>query len=53
MEALFTIDEETGMTGAFGLRPGLLNADILINMDSEDEGEVYVGCAGGIDVSAS
>ncbi len=53
LEALFTVDEETGMTGAFGLKPGLLDADILINMDSEDEGELYVGCAGGIDVSAS
>lgn len=53
VEALFTIDEETGMTGAFGLKPGLLEADILINMDSEDEGELYVGCAGGIDISAS
>ncbi len=47
IEALFTVDEETGMTGAFGLKPGLLNGDILINMDSEDEGELYVGCAGG------
>jgi dipeptidase D len=53
IEALFTIDEETGMTGAFGLKPGLLEGEILINMDSEDEGELYVGCAGGIDVSAS
>jgi dipeptidase D len=53
VEALFTIDEETGMTGAFGLKPGLLDGDILINMDSEDEGELYVGCAGGIDVLAS
>ncbi|MFO7668366.1 MAG: aminoacyl-histidine dipeptidase, partial [Bacteroidales bacterium] len=53
VEALFTIDEETGMTGAFGLKPGLLSADILLNMDSEDEGELYVGCAGGIDVSAT
>jgi dipeptidase D len=49
IEALFTIDEETGMTGAFGLKPGLLDGDILLNLDSEDEGEVYVGCAGGID----
>jgi dipeptidase D len=53
VEALFTVDEETGMTGAFGLQPGLLDGDILINMDSEDEGELTVGCAGGINVSAS
>lgn len=52
VEALFTIDEETGMAGVFGLEPGLLKGDILINLDSEDEGELYVGCAGGIDVSA-
>jgi dipeptidase D len=52
LEALFTIDEETGMTGAFGLKKGLLKGDILMNLDSEDEGELYVGCAGGIDVSA-
>jgi dipeptidase D len=51
VEALFTIDEETGMTGAKGLKKGLLNGDILMNLDSEDEGELYVGCAGGIDVS--
>ena len=50
LEALFTIDEETGMTGAFGLKKGLLKGDILMNLDSEDEGELYVGCAGGIDV---
>jgi dipeptidase D len=53
LEALFTIDEETGMTGAFGLKKGLLHGDILMNLDSEDEGELYVGCAGGIDVSAT
>jgi len=53
VEALFTIDEETGMTGAFGLKKGLLKGDILMNLDSEDEGELYVGCAGGIDVSIS
>jgi len=47
IEALFTIDEETGMTGAFGLKAGLLKGDILMNLDSEDEGELYVGCAGG------
>jgi dipeptidase D len=52
IEALFTIDEETGMTGVFGLEKGLLHGDILLNLDSEDEGELYVGCAGGIDVSA-
>lgn len=49
IEALFTIDEETGMTGANELKPGMLNGDILLNMDSEDEGELYIGCAGGID----
>ena len=53
IEALFTIDEETGMAGVFGLKKGLLNGDILMNLDSEDEGELYVGCAGGIDVSAN
>lgn len=49
VEALFTIDEETGMTGANELKPGILKGDVLLNMDSEDEGELYVGCAGGID----
>jgi dipeptidase D len=52
LEALFTIDEETGMTGIFGIAKGLLKGDILMNLDSEDEGELYVGCAGGIDVGA-
>lgn len=51
IEALFTIDEETGMTGAFGLKPNLLKGDILLNLDSEDEGELYVGCAGGLDAN--
>ena len=49
MEMFVTVDEETGMHGAFGLQPGFLKGDILINMDSEDEGELYVGCAGGLD----
>jgi dipeptidase D len=49
IEALFTIDEETGMTGAFELKPNVLSGDILMNLDSEDEGELYIGCAGGID----
>ncbi len=49
LEVLLTIDEETGMTGAFGLEAGLLDAEILLNTDSEQEGEVYVGCAGGVD----
>jgi dipeptidase D len=53
IEALFTIDEETGMTGVFGLKKGLLKGDILMNLDSEDEGELYVGCAGGIDVNVT
>ncbi len=48
LEALFTCDEETGMTGALGLQPNWLKGDILLNMDSEEEGELYVGCAGGI-----
>jgi dipeptidase D len=51
VEALFTIDEETGMTGVFGVKKGLLKGDILLNLDSEDEGELCVGCAGGIDVN--
>ncbi len=53
LECLFTIDEETGMTGAFGLKPGLLDGDILLNLDSEDEGELYIGCAGGVDANIS
>ncbi len=51
VEALFTCDEETGMTGAFGLQGGWLQGDILLNMDSEDEGELYVGCAGGVNAT--
>ncbi len=49
IEALFTVDEETGMTGAFNLKPGFVEGDILLNMDSEDEGDLYIGCAGGMD----
>ncbi len=52
LEVLITIDEETGMTGARALKAGVLNGDILINLDSETEGELYVGCAGGLDCSA-
>ena len=51
IEALFTCDEETGMTGALGLQPKWLNGDILLNLDSEEEGELYVGCAGGINAN--
>jgi dipeptidase D len=53
LEVLVTIDEEAGMTGAFGLEAGWLDGDILINTDSEQEGEVYMGCAGGIDGNAT
>lgn len=52
LEALITTDEETGMVGAFGLKPGTVNGEILLNLDSEDEGELYIGCAGGVDVTA-
>ena len=53
LEALITSDEETGMYGAFGLKPGTVNGDILLNLDSEDEGELYIGCAGGEDLGAT
>jgi dipeptidase D len=49
LECLFTVDEETGMTGARNLRPGFMSGSILLNLDSEDEGELFIGCAGGID----
>lgn len=52
VEVLVTVDEETGMTGARALEPGILKGDILINLDSETEGELYVGCAGGLDITA-
>lgn len=51
IEALFTIDEETGMAGAFGLKPGVLKGDILLNLDTEEDDEIDIGCAGGIDVN--
>lgn len=53
IEALFTIDEETGMTGALGLKGGLLDASILLNLDTEDDRELTIGCAGGVDVTAT
>ncbi len=53
LEALFTIDEETGMTGANHLKGGLLHGDILLNLDTEDDRELCIGCAGGVDVTAS
>lgn len=49
LEVLLTVDEEAGMTGAFALEAGMLEAEILINTDSEQEGEIYMGCAGGVD----
>ncbi len=51
LEMFITIDEETGMHGAFGLQAGFLKGEILMNLDSEDEGELYVGCAGGLDAN--
>lgn len=53
LEVFVTVDEETGMFGAFGLQPDFLKGEILINLDSEDEGELYVGCAGGLDANIS
>lgn len=53
IEALFTIDEETGMTGAMGLKGGLLEGGILLNLDTEEDDEIGVGCAGGVDVTAT
>lgn len=52
VEALFTVDEETGLTGAFGLGEGMISGKYLVNLDSEDEGEIFIGCAGGIDTLA-
>ncbi len=52
IEALFTIDEETGMTGAFHLKAGVLQGQILLNLDTEEDNEIDIGCAGGLDVTA-
>lgn len=49
IECLFTVDEETGLSGAFALKPGFLSGQVLLNLDSEEEGELFIGCAGGID----
>jgi dipeptidase D len=53
VECLFTVDEETGLTGAFALEPGFFEGKTLINLDSEDEGELFIGCAGGVDTLAT
>lgn len=53
IEALFTVDEETGLTGAFNLAPDMLTGKYLLNLDSEDEGEIFIGCAGGVDTIAT
>lgn len=53
IECLFTVDEETGLTGAFEIQPGFFSSKILLNLDSEDEGEIFIGCAGGIDAIAT
>jgi dipeptidase D len=53
LECLFTVDEETGLTGAFALEPGFLSGEVLINLDSEDDGVAFIGCAGGIDTTAT
>ncbi len=52
IECLFTVDEETGLTGAFALEEGFMDGDILVNLDSEDEGELFIGCAGGAGTTA-
>lgn len=52
VECVFTRDEETGLTGAFGMKPGFMSGDILLNLDSEDEGQIFVSCAGGAATTA-
>jgi len=53
IECLITVDEETGLTGAFEIKTGFLSGSVLLNLDSEDEGEIFIGCAGGIDTLAT
>lgn len=53
LECVFTVDEETGLTGAFGMKPGFMDGQYLINLDSEDEGQIFVSCAGGINTTAT
>lgn len=53
LECLFTVDEETGLTGAFNLKDGFFDSSILLNLDSEDDGELFIGCAGGVDTVAA
>lgn len=53
IECLFTVDEETGLTGAFEMQPGFFSGKILLNLDSEDDGELFIGCAGGVDTLAT
>ena len=53
LECLFTRDEETGLTGAFAIKPGFMSGKYLLNLDSEDEGEIFIGCAGGANTEAS
>ena len=53
LECLITVDEETGLTGAFALKPEFMTGSILLNLDSEDEGEIFIGCAGGVDTVAT
>lgn len=52
LECLITVDEETGLTGAFSLKSGFMTGSVLLNLDSEDEGEIFIGCAGGVDTVA-
>ena len=53
LEALFTVDEETGLTGAFNMEEGFITGKYLLNLDSEDEAEIFIGCAGGIDTTST